>query len=386
MKSELFIFGDPRFLSGGLLGCGHLSKRSTSLPLMGNKTRVTSKYLSSRNPGHLSIEEQVACTGQHVHCGKSGYHDSPPWNFFLEDDQNPTAGIELEMHEKERNPEKIAAALTSNWFHFESDSSLSTNGKAGYELITEPLPPKIYRNPKTWAGLQNILTPWFTSFSSSCTGLHVHVGISQFKECDKMPVGTRHDRVVLGKLAIVALYNILLSRTFVDKVMLRQHTMYCEQSTWNGLDTLQPIMARSVTGHEFFDKLAEAYFTKFGNRTANTASYILNALTCSIPVGGCDDTNVFRSRSDFPSGLTGHHTEINIYNENTIEFRRGKGTLHSMSIHRMIELATLIVRYAWKIARDPDQIIQPNSLYEFIIRSTNSEALRAIAKTYSAKE
>ena len=101
---ELFILGNPRFLSGGaatscVIDYGMPPPTVESLRC----GKVTSE--SVLNPMHLgkSLAARVSACGQQVHSGKSGYHHRPRFNVFLHDGENPTAGIELETESRVRN-------------------------------------------------------------------------------------------------------------------------------------------------------------------------------------------------------------------------------------------------------------------------------------------
>ena len=87
-----------------------------------------------------------------------------------------------------------------------------------------------------------------------------------------------------------------------------------------------------------------------------------------------------RSVLGFGGTYNGHDVELNFGHPYTVEFRRGKGTTNAVSIHRMVELCTLIVRYVWSMARDPSKMVTAESVYKFILENTNSEALRKITK------
>ena len=80
--------------------------------------------------------------------------------------------------------------------------------------------------------------------------------------------------------------------------------------------------------------------------------------------------------------MAGHTTEVNCSHPFTIEFRRGKGTLHALSVHRMVEFTTLLVKYAEEIARRPDDTVVSNeSVLDYMITNTTSSALRELAVT-----
>ena len=64
----------------------------------------------------------------------------------------------------------------------------------------------------------------------------------------------------------------------------------------------------------------------------------------------------------------------------TVEFRRAKGTLHALSIHRIVELMTSMVRFAGKLCREPGFVATRESFMDWLIETTTSEALRNLAK------
>lgn len=78
--------------------------------------------------------------------------------------------------------------------------------------------------------------------------------------------------------------------------------------------------------------------------------------------------------------FTGHGSEVNVQNEHTIEFRRGKGTLNGASVLRMVEFATLLVRYAAKVVRSPSDEVGPRQIYGYMAENTTSGALKALAE------
>ena len=77
---------------------------------------------------------------------------------------------------------------------------------------------------------------------------------------------------------------------------------------------------------------------------------------------------------------SGHETEINQEHRYTVEFRRAKGTMHALSIHRIVELMTSIVRFAGKCCREPDFRVTRESFMDWLVSTTTSEALRNLAK------
>lgn len=377
---ELFLFGDPRFLSGGS-PVAEVIDYNRSPKYIDPTTAVTSKTLMSspRFGSFRTLPELLGGTcSQEIHKGKFQYHHRPSLNKFLISGQSPSVGVELELEERSTNPSDKRAMeneLVSNWFHFESDSSLHNGSREGYELITEPLPPRAYRDPRLWAGLQNILTPWLESFSFRQTGLHVHVGVDMFEQIDSFPLQSKSDRRAVGKTLSAILYFLMLPRSFVDKVMLRNNTCYCAQPTYFPLVDQAAALrgARNkLTGHDLINLIVQCGIQ--ASQWADCASVVVGDIA-----NGKYTQSYTNSILSCENTLSGHHVEVNMAPKYTIEFRRGKGTLNSMSIHRMVELATLIVRYAWKIMREPDTEVTTQNLLNYISQNTTSPALRTLA-------
>lgn len=391
--SELFIGGDPRFLSGCLKGCS--ANDYTSAPSVITKATPQSRLATTEALGALpdgqGLPEAVSRLGVEVHYGKAGYHHRPRLNLFLREGEWPSCGVELETEEREDVPlRELATALRSNWFHFESDSSLGTGSTDGYELITEPLPPRCYRNPRLWAGLQNILSPWVRSWEFRQTGLHVHVGMTQFEELAELSpyLVDLHDRRYFGKVLSAYLYFNVVPRTFTDKVFLRKPGEYCHAPE-------QPKgfmpWREGTTGHDVLRNVLFAvmsYEAASGNYTrSNVPRTVVGypRATSAASAMGADRAGAARGTSSLRyighgCSFSGHSCEINVQNEHTLEFRRGKGTLNGVSILRMVEFCTLLVRYAAKLVRSPDDPVGPAEIYRYIAENTTSEALKSLAE------
>lgn len=380
MGSELFIYGDPRYLSGGGTGCTAIDYAKP--PIVKNNQSVTTEWLEAkaRERGRHSIgsvaDALVSYAEQNVHMGRESYHHRPSLNMFLEEGQSPSVGVELETEERtDINVSAMHSNLRSNWFHFESDSSLCTHNRQGYELITEPLPPRAYRDPRLWAGLQNLLTPWVESYAFEQTGLHVHVGIDMFEKCEALPFGHKADRRMLGKYMAAFVYYGLLPRSFIDKVMLRSNTRYCAQTGCMAIEQMRTrICSRDTAcGYDLINSMSSELLSRNICVWRDNLQYLLRSGEIEPERAG------IRYLGEHLDSFGGHGVEVNTTPQYTIEFRRGKGTLHSLSIHRMVELATLVVRYAWRIARNPELPVSTEDVLAFIERSTVNNALKRMA-------
>ena len=377
MRDELFILGDPRYLSGG--ECAHYQINYSHRP-----PRISVPVARSRDVADLpggTTAERLKNLGQDIHGGKQGYHSRPHLNLFLAKGSDPTAGVEIETVAKAKSEAKcqeLEAALTSNWFHAERDGSLDPehDGQFGYEWITDPLPPRVYRDPRTWVGFQNLMTPWVSSFDRSECGLHVHVGLEQFESdsCESFaPFWNPDDRRTLGKYLSAFVYYALLDQAFIDRVVLRKATDYCKPQYPEGF----------VIGYVPGMKAAEIVdlvACKMLRDSPLQWQSLVRGQRSRLSSDCFEATDrLFYGEACVP-GFEGHGVEINCAHPYTVEFRRGKGTLQGISIHRMVELMTLIVRFAWKMAREPQLRVEQADVYRWIAANTTSAALKGMAE------
>lgn len=379
---ELFMYGDPRYLAGASGVTQHSRDSYENAPTLISGRGLTTtdiekvcQIIPASTPGRIT--ESMRALGQSIHKGKSGYHSTPAFNNFLVEGQNPTVGIELETISNKYSPEHTRAMLlelTSNWFHFERDGSLDEehSGEYGFELITDPLPPRVYRNPNTWVQLENLLSPWLSSFDHNDTGLHVHVGVSQFQDFDAIPVENKDSRMFIGKAMSIFVYYMIADAALIDRICLRKPTRYCRTPTSMSLfDGASVLSSGHMTGYQFIDftigKLLRNCLSDWGAYAAHVLS---NPTERARP----------KFCQNFLECSSGHNTELNMEHKYTLEFRRAKGTLHALSIHRIIELMTMIVRYAGKCCRNPEDIVSRKSFYDFICDNTTSTALKTLIK------
>lgn len=378
--NEIFIANDPRFLSGGR-NCGYPANYERPLLRLGNDdiTVTTEDVIRGIREDAIPHElpDALAHLGQVIHKERLPYHHRPNLNVFVREEENPTVGVELETVERrDISCEDLEKDLVSNWFHFESDSSLTGDGRYGYELITEPLPPRIYRDMRLWTGLQNILTPWTESFESPFTGLHVHVGLEQFESLRGLEAfSSKQDRRIAGKLVSSAIYLCLADRAFLDSVFLRRNTTYCRDQTGDVFSAISSaISTDGITAGRFVDLVLTSALRKCSDVWCSGVNTARDSIKLSIY------TSTFRLLREYLPGFASHGAEINCEHPFTIEFRRGKGTLNAVSVHRMVELTTLIVKYAEHLIENRDDKITMTSFAEYVIANTNSSALKQFAE------
>lgn len=371
--SEIFIAGDPRWLSGGAMRNTAINYSNLPPRIAADERTLTTASITEA--GRTDVVNALRDCNQSVHSGRSGYHSRPPMNVFL-DGENPTVGVELETEEKlSVSKAELISALTSNWFHFESDSSLAYSGHEGFELITEPLPPRVYRDLRTWTGLQNILTPWVESYSHKCTGLHVHVGLEQFRTRDDLRFDSQSDRMWAGKYIAAATYLCLVDRALGDAVFLRRNTEYCKDNSNGMFGALAELVdSGAVTARMFVDNVLSEILGQFLSVWQGNA----NTIACNIRENSSYGVGTYISGGI--AGFDGHSAEVNCHNQMTVEFRRGKGTLNALSIHRMVEFTTHIVKYVMHMLDHPEEKVSKKAFASFLVENTNSEALKALAK------
>lgn len=371
---ETFIMGDPRFLSGGANINQQISYDYAPPTVEGNDI-VTTEYILQPRFNGMTLEERVRHAGQQVHARKAGYHHRPPGlNLFLHKGEWPSVGVELETEALCKNcgsAENIQDDLVSNWFHMERDGSLDdeNNGEYGFEIITEPLPPRVYRSQEVWAGLQNALTPWLGSYGFKSCGLHVHVGLEQFEHCDLLPLRHKDDRRRIGKYLSAFVYYCFMNQAFIDRVVLRKN------GTWSSACQNDALLRHACEASS--GKLTAADAVDIVTGELVRENWASHASRQSTRIGLSDAEYRFTGSL---RGFSEHGVEINCDHPYTVEFRRGKGTVNSISVHRTVELMSLVVRYAWKMARNPDMAVSQADVYRFIADNTTSRALKAMAE------
>ena len=367
---ELFMYNDARLLSGasrhGSAGACRGSYESRIVGIDDPRNGITTEYLEQMNStNNANSPMYLAGRAMVLHSGRSGYHSSENrYNNFLDAKTYPSVGVELEtmIRPKVRSTTAMER-LASNWFHFEYDGSL---GDDGYELITEPLPPRVYRDVRTWLALDNLISPYLESYSHSETGLHVHVGLDQFEQFDDIPLRSKSTRRLIGAYVSTLVYYYLASRSIIDRVCLRNNTGYCAQACSGALKHYGELLDRGTcTGADIVDM-------------ATALALMCDTYTWRSAIGESDSNSMNVEYGARMSEMCSHHTEVNISHQHTVEFRRGKGTCHGLSIHRMVEFLSGVVRYAGKCCREREAIVSRQAFLDYQSRTTKSNALRKL--------
>lgn len=233
--------------------------------------------------------------------GMHSYHDSHREVFSNDpkkENKKPyRIGVELEVAAKSREKYAELTRLRSNWLTMEGDGSLPTYG---VEIITIPLSPKDAKDPEMWEDMVNKVSTLANSWTRPECGLHVHIG-----------------REILGGNAEKA------SATIGKLLYLYHHVL-------NGTPLNSKIYGRSHAYNERDGK------TTVGDAVKTLGSTVLKSKEI---VKKLDDS--LKARTS-----TSRYFDINLENRNTIEFRKGKGSINVDRIISVITYSEMMIAYA----------------------------------------
>lgn len=243
-----------------------------------------------------------------IYTGQRGYHSShsTAMNQPIDGmkDGGYRIGVELEVEARSASLRREINRIKSNWFMQESDGSLSD--ERGIEFVTIPLLPKDAKSLKTWTPIVEYLKDRATSWRSTRCGLHVHIGREAFGKDENERQAT------LGKLLFFYYENI-------------------KPTDWN-----TKIFGRSTT---------------YSERAFNCKE------SQAIKTLGMDLMKDKKIRDKVDKGLketarVTRYFDINVQNEHTVEFRKGKGSICADRISAIVTYCDLMVRYCKKTAWD----------------------------------
>lgn len=276
-----------------------------------NEVSYGSLKLAGRELPTAPEEESFILKGyteDNIYTGLRGYHSSHSATMNL-----PTSGlkdgayrigIELEVEAKTEALRRKINKARSNWFFQETDGSLR-DGR-GIEFVTIPLLPKDARSEKTWEKLVEFLNDKAVSWKSDRCGLHVHIGREAFGKNEA------EQQATLGKL-LFFYYEYLKPTDWNTKIFGRYRT-YSESS----FDCAQAKAVKTLGMDLMKDKKIRDKVDKGLKDTAKRTRYF----------------------------------DINIQNEKTIEFRKGKGSICVGRITSIVTYCDLMVKYVKKTAWD----------------------------------
>lgn len=235
-----------------------------------------------------------------TYCGIHGYHHHHGvyQNKPKASSRGYKIGVELEVEFNNRSlKENWSNDCASNWFYCERDGSLNDNGT---EIITIPMNPKDIKDRNTWEKLISYLSNKAKSWDSPRCGLHVHIG-----------------REILGS-------NPEQQSETIGKLLYLYHHFV------NGTTMNTKIFGRDRAYNEKDGKTPE------GNAVVTLGGGVLKLREVKETL---KEGMIRKTRSD-------RYFDINLQNSNTIEFRKGRGSIKTSRIIMVIEYCEVMCKYA----------------------------------------
>lgn len=206
-------------------------------------------------------------------------------------------GVELEVEFDDEEDRGDFEGIGSNWFYLERDGSL---GEWGCEIITIPLLPKDAKDVEFWKPLTSYLSGKAKSWDTNTCGLHVHIG-----------------REILGK------NDEQRSETIGRLLYLYHH--YIKDTRLN-----IKIYGRECGYHDHDGK------TEIGGAAKTIGGDVFKIKDLSTRI----KNEAIRKSNE------GRYFDINITNDHTIEFRKGRGSLRANRIAMVVEYSERMCIYA----------------------------------------
>lgn len=238
-------------------------------------------------------------TSEQMYCGQYGYHHhrSVPHNCYAKPYRGHRIGIELEVEFNTEDEHDVFKECRSNWFYLERDGSLDENG---CEIITIPLHPSDAKDCEFWKTLTDFISGHASSWNTGRCGLHVHMGREILGKTSEQQSET------IGRL--LYLYHHYVKDTRMNIKIYGRECGYHDQ---DGKTTVGE--AAKIFGAEIFKTKSVAQKVK--------------------------DEMISKSRRD-------RYFDINLMNEHTIEFRKGKGSINPNRIAMVVDYCERMCIYA----------------------------------------
>lgn len=238
-------------------------------------------------------------TREEIYTGITGYHDHhDEWLNNPRTSYKYRIGVELEVEFPDRGSKEDFVESESNWFFMERDGSL---GDYGTEIITIPLLPRDAKSLAFWTPLTEALTyKDARSWDTGRCGLHVHIGREILGNSEN------ESQETLGKMLFF--YHHFLKDTWVNR----------------------RIYGRDVAYNDRDGKTAE------GTGAVCFGKEIMHLKSVQEKV---KDAMISRAHDS-------RYFDINIENEATIEFRKGRGSINAERIVAVVEWSELICQYS----------------------------------------
>lgn len=237
----------------------------------------------------------IMYSGEHSYHYHHGRMLNPPITEY----RGHRFGIELEVEFNTEDQKDEFAEKESNWFYLEHDGSL--DGCTGIEIITIPLLPKDAKSEDFWKPLTSYLAGKASSWDTSTCGLHVHIG----REILGRNEAERSES--LGKLLYLYHHYIKDTRLNIN--------IYGRERGYGDTDGKTPL----------------------GDAAKKFGSKILKDKDCAEKV---------RTEMIDKSQHGGRYFDINIQNNATIEFRKGRGSINPKRIAMVVEYSERLALYA----------------------------------------
>lgn len=257
--------------------------------------------------------------------GVHGYHhhhgDTP--NAPKKSTRDHKIGVELEVEFKSSDGKsRWNDKAKSNWFYCERDGSLNDNG---VEIITVPMNPKDIKDIATWETLIEYLSDKAKSWDSPRCGLHVHIGR------EILGSNPEQQSETIGKL--LYLYHHFVNGTLMNTRIFGRDRAYNEKDGK----------------------------TREGDAVATLGSGVLklNEVKNTLKKGLIE-----KSSSD-------RYFDINLMNTNTIEFRKGRGSIKASRIIMVIEYCEMMCKYAKSAKWDE---ISKDAFVSYVVSNISKES------------
>ena len=237
-----------------------------------------------------------------IYEGFSGYHShhgayqNRPLNFH----GKYRVGVELEVECKSGDHKERLNEIRSNWFYQERDGSLSEDG---VELITVPLRPEDAHNVEFWRDMTDVVKQLATSWENESTGLHVHFS-----------------NEILGDSAAVRQENLGKLLYFWHHIVIDGYTAERKNADIYGR--------------------ARCYNQRSSKTDLGDAGHKLGA-----PALRHKDVTDQIKEAMIEESSDDRYCDINITNEYTIEFRKGKGSIKPERIAMVVAWSELMCHY-----------------------------------------
>lgn len=258
--------------------------------------------------------------------GLNDYHSEREYNKPIQKEKDYMIGVELEVEFKNNPKLGNFVQKPSNWFMRESDASLNSYG---CEIITVPLNPTDAKDAALWETVCSDIRPHAYSWDSPRCGLHVHIGREIFKGFDE--------------------------EDCIAKMLYLYHHFIKDA----GMNT-------NVFGR------SQGYHDHDGTTTITSAVSTLGSVVLRD-----EDLRTRTKKEVLSKSKDIRNLDINITNDNTIEFRRGKGSINSRRIAAIVEWCELICKYS---IRTPWQQISWNDFISYLMVSKISNKLNAYTR------